>query len=216
MADPRPSSLGQRERAELIDPSRSDVSSAGRARPRRAEERRARRDRHPCRLRARGQGDQAAADVDSRGLRIVRDARARRVRGPGPHSPRGLHRSWVRRRRLDHARDGVLAKRVARGRCDGSRRLWRSLLRLVQRVLRGSNDGSAPHVRPAGDDPRAELCDSGPARGLGSRDRCGDLRRRTALAAPPARRPSAGRRPRPAGRRGSRRREPRAVRRSQP
>ena len=52
----------------------------GRAGHRRAEEGRPGRDRHAVGVRVCGQGDRAAADVDLRGVRIVRDPRAGRVR----------------------------------------------------------------------------------------------------------------------------------------
>ena len=177
-------------------------SRAGR---RSVEERRARRDRDPGGLRARGQGDRAAADVALRGLRVVRDARAGRFRRAvaDAASPR-TSALGVRRRRLHHARDALLAKPVARRGRDGGRRLRRPLLGRDQRLLRGGRDRSDPHVRLAGDDSGAELRDPRPARRLGPRGRRRDLRGHAALAASPARRPSARGRRRAARRRGRR------------
>ena len=74
-----PESVFSRVESKLAQSRRMIGSRGG---PRSAEERRARGDRDAGGLRARGQGDRAAADVDPRGLRVVRDARAGRVRRP--------------------------------------------------------------------------------------------------------------------------------------
>ena len=79
------------------------------------QERCTRGDRDAGGFRARRQGDRRAADLALRGLRLVRAARARRVRGPAADSPGRVPRARVRRRRVHHARDALLAKRLARG-----------------------------------------------------------------------------------------------------
>src|SRR5439155_20982087 len=81
--------------------------------PRSAEERGARRDLYAGDLRARGQADRAAADVDLRGLRILRAARAGRVRRPVANALPRVPRAGVRRRRVPHARDTLFADPVA-------------------------------------------------------------------------------------------------------
>ena len=173
------------------------------------QERCTRGDRHAGGLRARGQGDRRAADLALRGLRLVRDPRSRRVRGPRANPPRRVPRARVRRCRLHHARDALLATSLARGGCDGDRRLCDALFRRHQRLLRGGSDGSAPDLRPAGDAPGAELRDPGAPRRMGAGGRRRDLRSHAALAASrradlSARRRRAARRCRLPGRRPAR------------
>ena len=133
------------------------VSRAGRGS---VEERRAGRDRDAGGVRVRGHGDRAAADVDFRGVRIVRDARTGRVRRPAADSLPGVRGARMRRRHFRHARDALLAKPVARRRGDGGRRLRHPLFGRVQRLLLGG-----PHSRDAEGGGRLLACVRDAARG---------------------------------------------------
>ena len=153
----------------------------------------------------------AAADLDLRGLRLVRAARARRVHRPAADSPRRVPRAGVRRRRLHHARDALLATRLARGRRDGDRRLCDALRGRRQRLLRGGRDRRAPDLRPAGDASGAELGDPGAPRRVGAGGRRRHFRTDAALAASSAGRLAARGRRRAACRRRPARRRPREL-----
>jgi len=181
---------------------------ASRAEPCSAEERRSCRDRHAGGVRARRPSHRAATDIDLRGLRIVRNPRAGRVRRPAASPLRRVSRTGVRRRHVHHARDSLLAERVARRGGNVRRRFRHALRWRDQRLLRGGRNRRAPDVCLAGDAPRAELRDPGPPRGMGARGRRGNLRGHAPLAAPCPRPPSAGSRRHATRRRGASRCEP--------
>ena len=105
---------------------------------------------HARRLRVRRQGDREPPDGDLRRVRILRDARARRLHRPDTQPVSCLSGAGRRRRREHRPRDALLAERLGRGGCNGRCRLCDPLLGRDQRLLRRRRNLRAAHVHPSG------------------------------------------------------------------